>query len=175
MGTRPTAGAETGRAQERRTPSLRIRHVTAEDVDAVLRCLAAAFAPYRARYTPPAYEDTVLTPETVRERLREMTVLLAEDETGAVVGTLALTKTPAGDGHLRGMAVVPAALGTGVAARLLAAAEEELRARGHTRVTLDTTRPLERAIRFYERHGYRATGAVTDFFGMDLVEYAKDL
>jgi len=42
-------------------------------------------------------------------------------------------------------------------------------------VTLDTTRPLERAIRFYERCGYRATGVVRDFFGMPLFEYAKDL
>ena len=42
-------------------------------------------------------------------------------------------------------------------------------------MTLDTTRPLECAIRFYERCGYRATGVVRDFFGMPLFEYAKDL
>ena len=32
-----------------------------------------------------------------------------------------------------------------------------------------------RAIRFYERHGYRPTGRVSDFFGMELIEYAKEL
>jgi ribosomal protein S18 acetylase RimI-like enzyme len=42
-------------------------------------------------------------------------------------------------------------------------------------VTLDTTRPLQRAIRFYERHGYRQTGRVSDFYGMELIEYAKEL
>jgi len=62
-----------------------------------------------------------------------------------------------------------------IADRLLHAAEAELRALGCSRATLDTTRPLERPIRFYERSGYRATGAVSDFFGMPLFEYAKDL
>jgi hypothetical protein len=42
-------------------------------------------------------------------------------------------------------------------------------------VTLDTTWPLQRAIRFYERQGYAATGRETDFFGMPLYEYAKPL
>jgi GNAT superfamily N-acetyltransferase len=65
--------------------------------------------------------------------------------------------------------------GRGVAGELLIAAEEELRAEGCTRVTLDTTTPLVRARRFYEKHGYATSGRVTDFFGMPLVEYEKYL
>ena len=57
----------------------------------------------------------------------------------------------------------------------LAAAEAGLKASGCSRVTLDTTQPLERAIRFYTRHGYAPTGTVSDFFGMPLYEYAKGL
>jgi hypothetical protein len=30
-------------------------------------------------------------------------------------------------------------------------------------------------MRFYERHGYRRSGRVQDFFGMPLIEYAKDI
>jgi GNAT superfamily N-acetyltransferase len=71
--------------------------------------------------------------------------------------------------------VLPGLQGHGVAERLLLAAEAELRASGCARVTLDTTEPLERAIRFYLRHGYAATGVTTDFFGMRLHEYAKHL
>ena len=74
-----------------------------------------------------------------------------------------------------GMAVAPGWQGSGVAAALLEAAEDQLRQAGCTRVTLDTTEPLQRAIRFYTRHGYAATGHVTDFFGMRLYEYAKPL
>ena len=46
---------------------------------------------------------------------------------------------------------------------------------GCKRVTLDTTAPLERAIRFYRKNGFVPTGGVTDFFGMPLYEYAKPL
>jgi len=28
-------------------------------------------------------------------------------------------------------------------------------------------------MRFYEKHGYRRSGKVSDFFGMPLVEYVK--
>jgi ribosomal protein S18 acetylase RimI-like enzyme len=73
------------------------------------------------------------------------------------------------------MSVLPEWQGKGVADELLIRAEEELRSRACLYVTLDTTEPLQRAIRFYERHGFRATGRVTDFYGMPLYEYSKTL
>jgi ribosomal protein S18 acetylase RimI-like enzyme len=73
------------------------------------------------------------------------------------------------------MAVLPAFQGRGVAEGLLGAAEAELREHDCSRVTLDTTRPLERAIHFYTRRGYAHNGIVTDFFGMPLYEYEKQL
>jgi enoyl-CoA hydratase/carnithine racemase len=50
-----------------------------------------------------------------------------------------------------------------------------LRALNCKRVTLDTTEPLTRAIRFYERNGFRQSGRVSDFFGMKLIEYVKEI
>jgi ribosomal protein S18 acetylase RimI-like enzyme len=58
---------------------------------------------------------------------------------------------------------------------LLLAAETTLKMQGCTRITLDTTSPLEPAIRFYTRHGYLRSGRVGDFFGMPLYEFAKQL
>src|SRR5262249_48797032 len=72
------------------------------------------------------------------------------------------------EGHLRGMAVVPSSQGCGVSSRLLESIENELRRAGCSVVTLDTTAPLTRAIRFYERNGYVRSGVVSDFFGMVL-------
>jgi len=54
-----------------------------------------------------------------------------------------------------------------------ACAEAHLRQQGCARITLDTTEPLRRAMRFYEKHGYRPSGRITDFFGMPLHEYVK--
>jgi GNAT superfamily N-acetyltransferase len=73
------------------------------------------------------------------------------------------------------MAVLPQYAGTGVAAQLLTVIETWLRQRGCTRVTLDTTLPLQAAMRFYEKHGYLRSSRVSDFFGMPLVEYVKQL
>jgi ribosomal protein S18 acetylase RimI-like enzyme len=164
------------RAGEGDTPSgIVVRQAERNDLAGVVACLAAAFEPYRMRYTPEAFQDTVPTAQDAERRLREMTVLVAGSASVRVAGTIAYQVVQAGEGHLRGMAVLPDLQGRGVAERLLARAEADLRALGCSRVTLDTTAPLERAIRFYRRQGYVPSGVVKDFFGMPLFEYAKDL
>lgn len=151
-----------------------VRRASAGDVEGVTACLSAAFAPYRDQYTEGAWADTVPDLEGVAARLTSMAVFVAEDGDGAVVGTIGGVSS-GGEGHIRGMALLPRAQGSGVAATLLAAVEAALRERGCSTVSLDTTMPLERAIRFYERNGYRASGKVADFFGMPLYEYRKKL
>jgi hypothetical protein len=42
-------------------------------------------------------------------------------------------------------------------------------------VTLNTTEPLSAAMKFYEKHGYQRSGRVSDFFGMRLIGYAKQI
>ncbi len=107
--------------------------------------------------------------------MTSMTLFVAIDESGKVVGTIGCQSVPADEGHLRGMSVLPNHQGQAIAAQLLQAAESELRNRGCNRVTLDTTEPLQRAMRFYEKNGYRRTGRISDFFGMALIEYVKEL
>ncbi len=157
------------------TPAIAIRVAADEDAPKILACLQAAFAPYRDFYSPAAYLDTVLSPETLQERFTEMQVFVAETSSGEIAGTIACHVMGHGEGHLRGMAVLPSCQGAGIAAQLLAHAEAELRRQECTRITLDTTAPLERAKRFYEKLGYRRSGRTTDFFGMPLFEYEKRL
>lgn len=150
-----------------------VRNARAEDSEGISRCLAAAFEPYRASYTAGGFADTVLTAEKVQERIAAMSLFVAVDEVGDVVGTIGCSVVSDDEGHVRGMAVDPRYQGGGIADQLLQAVEAELRDRGCTRVSLDTTAPLERAVRFYERNGFRASGKVSDFFGMPLFEYVK--
>jgi putative acetyltransferase len=167
----PCAGLSWARTSAPRVNSFQIRRAAADDGPAILACLAAAFAPYRNQYTPDAFADTVLDSATVQERIREMCVFVAASEE-TMAGTIGC-KTNGEEGHLRGMAVLPEWQGTSVASSLLEAAEAELRRAGCKVVTLDTTPPLERAIHFYQRHGFAASGRVSDFFGMELFEYRK--
>ncbi len=153
--------------------SFTIRRADSNDGEAIVRCLASAFAPYRDSYTPAAFTDTVLDPELVQHRLREMCIFVAVSK-GEIVGTLACAAR-GDEGHLRGMAVLPDWQGTGVASALLAAAEAEIRNQNRKRVMLHTTEPLARAMRFYERHGFTRSGRVSDFFGMPMHEWVKFL
>jgi GNAT superfamily N-acetyltransferase len=150
----------------------RVRRADERDAEAILRCLESAFEPYRESYTPEAFADTVLSSSTIGERLAVMVVFVAETESGGVVGTIGCGVN-GDEGHLRGMAVLAEWQGRGVAESLLASAEAFLAGEGCRRITLDTTEQLKRAIRFYEKHGYRASGRVADFFGMQLYEYVK--
>jgi len=179
-------------AQLHMVPLCKVRRATAADAAGILACLRAAFAPYEREYTPAAFRDTVLTPETILARLQEMSVFVAVRGQNQIVGTIGCAvafqssddpmnqSLNRGEGHIRGMAVLPALQGkkthgTSLAAELLRAAEAHLRSLACTRATLDTTAPLQRAIRFYQRNGYRASGRVSDFFGMPLYEYVKEL
>jgi ribosomal protein S18 acetylase RimI-like enzyme len=152
-----------------------IRKAVQQDSHGILRCLGEAFEPYRKDYTRDAFLDTVLTAETLELRLHAMSIFVAVGFSDEIVGTVACSHGNADEGHIRGMAVLPAWHGVGIAQKLLDAAQEALRISGCRRVTLDTTQPLERAIAFYRRNGFRASGAVTDFFGMPLYEYEKGL
>jgi ribosomal protein S18 acetylase RimI-like enzyme len=153
--------------------SIEIRPASSDDATGILKCLAAAFTPYRIQYSPPAFADTVLSDETVHLRLQQMHVLVATIA-GSIVGTIAGTQH-AGEGHLRGMAVLPEWRGSGLAAKLLAAIETYLRSQGCKRITLNTTLPLEPAMKFYEKNGYHRSGNIQDFFGMPLIEYVKQI
>jgi GNAT superfamily N-acetyltransferase len=152
-----------------------IRRAFVTDASGILACLRIAFEPYRDEYTTGAFADTVLTPETMQDRLARMSVFVAVTADGQIVGTIACSVIDASEGHLRGMAVLPEWQGRGIAERLLQSAEAELAGKRCSWVTLDTTEPLRRAMGFYEKHGYVASGRTTDFFGMVLHEYVKEL
>jgi GNAT superfamily N-acetyltransferase len=157
------------------SPRFTIRRATGEESAEILECLASAFAPFRESYTPDGFLDTVLSPDTLAQRLKDMDVFVALRADGGIIGTISCKVEHTGDGHLRGMAVRPQWQGSSLAAELLARAENELRNAGCSTLTLGTTQPLRRAVRFYEKHGFQPTGRVGNFFGMPLCEYRKHL
>lgn len=118
-----------------------IRKAVQGDASGILECLRSAFEPFRAEYTAEAFEDTILTPDSLAQRFSalQMQIYVAEATDCRIVGTIACSVKNAGEGHLRGMAVDPAWQGSDVASALLATAEASLAARGCSRVILGTT------------------------------------
>jgi GNAT superfamily N-acetyltransferase len=165
--------AQTTKAASAAPNEFVIRPASVKDAAAILQCLRDAFEPYRSQYSLQAWLDTVMTTDALLHRLTFMTVLVAVSAQGNVVGTIGGAVVSPSEGHLRGMAVPPQWHGRGIAQRLLEAMEKHLLAKGCTRISLDTTEPLLRAMRFYEKNGFTRSGKITDFFGMPLIEYAK--
>jgi len=154
--------------------NLQIRAAEPEDAEAIAAVLLAAFAEFKALYSDGGFAATTPTAEQVAGRMAEGPVWLALSA-GSVVGTVSVV--PKGDGmYVRGMAVLPEARGHGAGDLLLERVEGFARAHTHRRLFLSTTPFLARAIRLYERWGFRRTEeGPHDLFGTPLFTMVKEL
>ena len=150
-----------------------IRRAVPEDAAAVASVLYESFAEYEPSYTPEGFAATVSDPEQVRGRIEREPVWVAVKD-GKIVGTVGAV--PKGDAlYVRSMAVVPAARGGAVGRRLMEQVEEFAAGQGFGRMFLSTTPFLTRAIRLYERAGFRRSPeGPHELFGTPLFTMVKD-
>lgn len=132
------------------TAAVRLRPATEADADAILDLWTRGWS-----QVLPAIDFAARRP-WMRERLREhvadgalVTVALAQD--GAVMGFSVVNP---GTGYLDQIGVEPAAWGTGAARALLDHAKQVAPAGLSLHVNVDNPR----AVRFYEREGFRRVG-----------------
>jgi len=154
--------------------TIEIRRAEPDDAAEIVRVLHAAFVEFEPLYTPQGFAATVLDAEQVLRRMTEgpAWIALLGDE---VVGSVAAIEKNESV-YVRGMAVVPAARGSGAGGRLLASAEAWALERKHTRIYLSTTPFLLSAIRLYEGNGYkRVDTKLHDLFGTPLFTMEKSL
>ncbi|MEZ5651175.1 MAG: GNAT family N-acetyltransferase [Burkholderiaceae bacterium] len=129
-----------------------IRSARPDDADAIEACVAAAFGPWipvLGTRPAPMLED-------YRAVLFARQVFVAE--IGAqLVGVLVLAN--GADGFmLETVAVHPSVAGKGLGHILLALAEREAVAQGHSSITLVTHAKMTRNVALYERAGYQRVG-----------------
>ena len=125
----------------------------AAEADAsVLRLIAvAAYQHYVPRIgRPPA----PMTADYAAAARRGQAWLAAED--GEAAGFIILIPQP-GYLLLENVAVLPAAQGRGIGARLLALAEERARSLGLPEIRLYTNEAMTENLAYYPRHGYNET------------------
>ena len=128
---------------------MRIRPATLDDAEALHALYHAAYAAHEDPHRPPvaALRDTV---EDVRGYIRGSTVLVAEDEDGRLVGSVALRRVA----NVRRLAVAPDAKRAGLGATLLEAAVARAEAEGFEYAALDTMPEHPWLPEFYRRHGF---------------------
>lgn len=153
---------------------IQIRPAEDADTEAIAALMLASFAEYRPLYTPAGFDATAISPREISSRIAEGAVWVAVSG-GLICGTVSVV--PKEDHlYLRGMAVLPAARGQRIGDLLLTQVEQFARTCNRHRLLLSTTPFLDRAIRLYERFGFRrvATGA-DDLFGTPLFSMEKTL
>lgn len=133
-----------------------------------------SFVEYLPSYTNEAFAATTPDSEQLAKRMAEgpMWIALLDNDSIGTVSAL-----PLGDElYIRGMAVVPHVQGMGVGKRLLRTVEDYALAHGYKRLTLSTTPFLDRAIKLYERFGFRRIAdGPHDLFGTPLFTMSKSL
>lgn len=154
----------------------KIRQAESHDAKNIHKVILTAFEEYRPYYSPEGFTDTVMSEQFAIERMKEMTLYVAIDKNGTVIGTIGWQKVSKVEGHIRGMAILPKYQGrSSLAAALLKKVEDDALSKDYTFLTLDTTKVLKRAQNFYKKYGFKETGKKDDFFGSTIYEFAKEL
>ena len=146
---------------------MRLRRAVEDDLAAIEAIVEAAYSPYIARIgrkPGPMLDD-------YRARIAAGQVTVAERET--LVGLAVLLPHPP-KMLLDNIAVHPDAVGVGVGRRLMAHAEVEARADGHTHVRLYTNVAMMENLKFYPRLGYVEVERVRED-GFERVYFEKPL
>lgn len=150
------------------------RRAERRDIPIIYSVLVKVFAPYKRQYTPGAFAATVLNPADIEQRMVDQAYELYVVTIGEkVVGTVSVVKTEQDRLHIRSMAVLPVVQHMGVG-RFMMEKIEALAMQKHVAViSLDTSKPLEQAIRFYQGCGFAFTGVTHDFYGVEIFEMIK--
>jgi len=153
---------------------IEIRLAEPTDAPAISAVLYESFLEFKPLYTPGGFAATTPEPQQVLIRMQEGPVWVGIGN-GQVVGTVAAMERD-GAAYMRGMAVLTAARGSGMAHKLVEKVEEWATKHRYNRLFLTTTPFLSAAIRLYERHGFvRAVREPPDLFGTPLFTMEKGL
>jgi [ribosomal protein S18]-alanine N-acetyltransferase len=149
------------------TVQLVVREYRPEDFEALWRIDQACFAP-GVSYSRP---------ELAYHINRKPAVSLVAELAGKPAGFVIAVRERNHQGHIITIDVLAEARRSGVGSRLMAAAEERLRALGSTAVFLETAVDNDGALAFYKRHGYTIVNAIPRYYlnRIDALVLAKDL
>ena len=133
--------------------NIEIHRAASCDASAVAKILFETFAEFESLYTAQGFAATTPNAEQASARIQEGPVWVAMYNSQPVGTVAAVLRSKSA--YMRGMAVLPAARGFGVAAQLLKQVERWAADQNCERIFLSTTPFLLAAIALYEKSGYR--------------------
>jgi N-acetylglutamate synthase-like GNAT family acetyltransferase len=155
---------------------LSFRKAKISDINEIYSILLKAFEPYRKNYTSGAYNATVLSPQDIKNRILgdEYEIYVVEIDK-KITGTFSITKKEKNRLHIRTMAVNPDYQGRGIGLFILEKIDLLAKKNNIKTISLDTSKPLKRAIKFYENYGYNFTGVTHNFFQIKIYEMVRNI
>ena len=128
--------------------------MTLADVPAVARHVASVLGEFGLEFGKgsPTDEELLRLPASYADHGGAFWV--AVDEAGKLLGTCGAYPVAPGDLEVRKMYLLPEARGTGAGRALLETCVAWAKHKGARRLVLDTTDRMDRAIAFYEKHGF---------------------
>ena len=149
-----------------------IRIAAASEATQIASVLRQAFVEYESLYTAQAFAATTPSARQIEQRWDEGPVWVAA-LAGEIVGTVAAVSKREGL-YVRSMALLPASRGKAIGWSLLEDVERFAYAQGCPCLFLSTTPFLLRAIRLYERFGFRRSAeGPQELFGTALFTMVK--
>ena len=151
-----------------------IRFADSSEAGAIAAVLYEAFCEFESLYTAEGFAATTPKSEQIQVRMSEGPVWVALVD-GEIVGTVSVV-LKSESLYVRGMAVLPRTRGARVGKLLMDQVEQYAEEKGCKRLFLSTTPFLDRAIRLYEKFGFRRTQeGPQDLFGTPLFTMEKRL
>jgi ribosomal protein S18 acetylase RimI-like enzyme len=129
-----------------------IRDATAADADAVVACVRSAFAIYADRMADEPSPVRADYPDLIGRGL----VRVVGGDAGDVAGVIVMWAEP-DHVYVETLAVRPDRQGSGIATRLLAAADRAALDAGVDEVRLCTNEVMRENLEYYPRHGFQET------------------
>ena len=156
--------------------NLTIRPADISEIKNIHNLLLESFMPYKKYYTESAFNATVISTDEITKRIKntEFCVLVALFK-NKITGTASLHQRNKKSLHINTMAVDPRYQNKGIGLQLLQYISDVAKQKNLQQLSLETSKPLEKAIKFYKKFGFKKTGKIRDYFGIEIFEMIKPL
>jgi N-acetylglutamate synthase-like GNAT family acetyltransferase len=146
------------------------------DIYDIYQVLLESFRPYEKFYTRKSFAATILCVEKIKDRIIKNEYDVYVVQIGLrIVGTVSLKIKAFSSLYIRSMAVHPNFQRHGIGGFILKNINNIAAKNKIKKLILESSSPLENALNFYMRHGFKKTGLTRDFYGVQVYEMIKKI
>jgi len=150
------------------------RKAKINDTDKIYNTLSKSFEPYKKYFTKKGYNSAVLSSDEIQERIKKnifkVYVVTIDNK---IVGTTSIIQKN-DRYYIRSLAVEPDYQNKGIGLFILENIFKIAKKENIKKISLDSFKPLNKAVNFYEKHGFKKTGITKDLYGNEIFEMLKE-